>query len=75
MRRRLRLRYLIRQLGISPLCGDDGDDCLCYVNEEAELVTIENSASQHTLDVHMPVQDRAVPPRDSSPSGGCVSYS
>ena len=32
VRRRLRLRYLIRQLGISPLCGDDGDDCLCYVN-------------------------------------------
>ena len=65
------------QLGISPLCGDDGDDCLCYVNgleltndremavddaaiihcwglpvedpEEAELVTIENSTSQHSL--------------------------
>ena len=32
VRRRLRLRYLIRQLGISPLCGDDGDECLCYVN-------------------------------------------
>ena len=101
MRRRLRLRYLIRQLGISPLCGDDGDDCLCYVNgleltndremavddaafihcwglpvadpEEAELVTIGNSTSQHSLDVHMPVHDRAVPLpcsqlRDSSPS-------
>ena len=101
VRRRLRLRYLIRQLGISPLCGDDGDDCLCYVNgleltneremavddaafihcwglpvedpEEAELVTIENSTSQHSLDVHMPVQDGAVPLpcsrlRDSSPS-------
>ena len=27
VRRRLRLRYLI-----SPLCGDDGDECLCYVN-------------------------------------------
>ena len=41
--------------------------------EEAELVTIENSTSQHSLDVHMPVQDRAVPLpcsqlRDSSPS-------
>ena len=32
VRRRLRLRYLIRQLGLSPLCGDDGDECLCYVN-------------------------------------------
>ena len=32
VRRRLRLPYLIRQLGISPLCGDDGDECLCYVN-------------------------------------------
>ena len=89
MRRRLRLRYLIRQLGISPLCGDDGDDCLCYVNgleltneremavddaafihgwglpiedpEEVELVTIENSTSQHSIDVPMPVQDGALP--------------
>ena len=32
VRRRMRLRYLIRQLGISPLCGDDGEDCLCYIN-------------------------------------------
>ena len=32
VRRRLRLRYLIRQLGISPLSGDDGEDCLCYIN-------------------------------------------
>ena len=89
VRRRLRLRYLIRQLGISPLCGDGGDDCLCYVNgleltneremavddaafihcwglpiedpEEVELVTIENSTSQHSIDVSMPVQDGALP--------------
>ena len=32
VRRRLRLRYLIRQLGISLLCGDAGAECLCYVN-------------------------------------------
>ena len=90
VRRRLRLRYLIRQLGISPLCGDVGDECLCYVNgmeltndremavddaafihcwglpladsEEAELVTIGDSTSQHSFDVHMPVYDRAMPP-------------
>ena len=101
VRRRLRLRYLIRQLGIFPLCGDDGDECLCYVNgmeltndremavddatfihcwglpladsEEAELVTIGDSTSQHSFDVHMPVYDRAMPPpcaqlRDSAPS-------
>ena len=30
--RRRRLRYLIRQLGISLLCGDAGAECLCYVN-------------------------------------------
>ena len=89
VRRRLRLRYLIRQLGISPLCGDDGDDCLCYVNgleltneremavddaafihcwglpeedpEEVELVTIEDSASQHSIDVSTLVQEGAPP--------------
>ena len=32
VRCRLRLRYLIRQLGISLLCGDVGAECLCYVN-------------------------------------------
>ena len=89
VRRRLRLRYLIRQLGTSPLCGDDGDDCLCYVNgleltneremavddaafihcwglpeedpEEVELVTIEDSASQHSIDVSTLVQEGALP--------------
>ena len=30
--RRLRLRTLVRQLGLSPLCGHDGDNCLCFVN-------------------------------------------
>ena len=103
VRRQLRLRYLIRQLGISPLCGDDGDECLCYVNgmeltndremavddaafihcwglpladlEEAELVTIGDSTSQHLFGVHMPVYDRAMPPpcaqlRDCAPSWG-----
>ena len=30
--RRLRLRTLVRQLGLSPLCGNDGDNCLCFVN-------------------------------------------
>ena len=107
VRRRLRLRYLIRQLGISPLCGDDGDDCLCYVNgleltneremavddaafihcwglpiedpEEVELVTIENSTSQHSIDVSMPVQEGALPLpcarlRDSPTSSGYGSY-
>ena len=32
VRCRLRLRHLIRQLGISLLCGDVGAECLCYVN-------------------------------------------
>ena len=30
--RRLRLVELVRQLGLAPLCGDEGNDCLCYVN-------------------------------------------
>ena len=30
--RRLRLSALVRQLGLSPLCGHDGDNCLCFVN-------------------------------------------
>ena len=30
--RRLRLRTLVRQLGLSTLCGHDGDNCLCFVN-------------------------------------------
>ena len=101
VRRRLRLRYLIRQLGISPLCGDVGDECLCYVNgmelsndremavddaafihcwglpvadsEEADLITIGDSTSQHSVDVYMPVSEFAIPPpcaqlRDSAPS-------
>ena len=42
-------------------------------SEEAELVTIGDSTSQHSLDAHMPVYDRAMPPpcaqlRDSAPS-------
>ena len=85
MRRRLRLRYLIRQLGISLLCGDAGAECLCYVNgmelsndremavddaafihcwglpavdsEEADLITIGDSVSQHSMDAHMPVSE------------------
>ena len=101
VRRRLRLRYLIRQLGISLLCGAVGDKCLCYVNgmelsndremavddaafihcwglpvadsEEADLITIGDSTSQHSVDVHMPVSELAIPPpcgqlRDSAPS-------
>ena len=101
VRRRLRLRYLIRQLGISLLCGAVGDECLCYVNgmelsndremavddaafihcwglpvadsEEADLITIGDSTSQHSVDVHMPVSEFAIPPpcgqlRDSAPS-------
>ena len=101
VRRRLRLRYLIRQLGISLLCGDVGDECLCYVNgmelsndremavddaafihcwglpvadsEEADLITIGDSISQHSADVHMPVSEFALPSpcgqlRDSAPS-------
>ena len=79
VRRRLRLRYLIRQLGLSPLCGEDGGNCLCYINSleltneremavddaafihcwklpeedtaEVELVSIEDSASQHSVEV------------------------
>ena len=85
VRRRLRLRYLIRQLGISLLCGDAGAECLCYVNgmelsndremavdgrclhpllgtpavdsEEADLITIGDSVSQHSMDAHMPVNE------------------
>ena len=85
VRRRLRLRYLIRQLGISILCGDAGAECLCYVNgmelsndremavddaafihcwgvpavdsEEADLITIGDSVSQHSMDAHMPVNE------------------
>ena len=88
VRRRLRLRYLIRQLGISLLCGDAGAECLCYVNgmelsndremavddaafihcwglpaadsEEADLITIGDSISQHSVDVHMPVSEFAL---------------
>ena len=30
--RRLRLCALVRQLGLSSLCGHDGENCLCYVN-------------------------------------------
>ena len=30
--RRLRLSALVRQLGLSPLCGHDGDNFLCFVN-------------------------------------------
>ena len=30
--RRLRLSGLVRQLEVSPLCGQDGDNCLCYIN-------------------------------------------
>ncbi len=79
VRRRLRLRYLIRQLGLSPLCGEDGGNCLCYINgqeltnaremavddaafihcwrlpeedtAEVELVSVEDSASQHSIEV------------------------
>ena len=101
MRRRLRLRYLIRQLGISLLCGDVGAECLCYVNgmelsndremavddaafihcwglpaadsEEADLITIGDSISQHSVDVHMPVSESALTSpcdhlRDGAPS-------
>ena len=101
VRRRLRLRYLIRQLGISLLCGDVGAECLCYVNgmelsndremavddaafihcwglpaadsEEADLITIGDSISQHSVDVHMPVSEFALTSpcdhlRDGAPS-------
>ena len=30
--RRLRLRLLVRQLGLTSLCGHDGENCLCFVN-------------------------------------------
>ena len=30
--RRLRLHALIGQLGLASLCGQDGDNCLCYIN-------------------------------------------
>ena len=30
--RRLRLRMLIQQLGLALLCGRDGENCVCYVN-------------------------------------------
>ncbi len=78
VQRRLRLRTLVRQLGLSPLCGVDGDNCLCYVNgmelvneretavddaafihcwmlpeegtAEVELVSIEDSASQRSVE-------------------------
>ena len=30
--RRLRLYALVSQLGLSSLCGQDGDNCLCYIN-------------------------------------------
>ena len=89
VRRRMRLRYLIRQLGISPLCGEDGRDCLCYINgleltneremavddaafihcwrlpeedpEEVELVSIVDSASQHSIEVSTLGQEVAPP--------------
>ena len=80
VQRRLRLsRMLVRQLGLSPLCGVDGDNCLCYVNgmelvneidtavedaafihcwmlpeegtAEVELVSIEDTASQRSLEL------------------------
>ena len=79
VQRRLRLRILVRQLGLSPLCGEDGENCLCYVNSlelineretavddaafihcwmlpeedtaEVELVSIEDSASQRSVEV------------------------
>ena len=53
VRRRLRVRYLIRQLGISLLCGDAG----AADSEEADLITIGDSVSQHSMDAHMPVSE------------------
>ena len=41
--RRLLLRTLVRQLGLSPLCGIDGENCLCFVNG-AELTNEREAA-------------------------------
>ena len=69
----------MRQLGLSPLCGIDGENCLCFVNgaeltnereaaiedaaflacwmlplvtnEVVEAVSIENSASEHSIEI------------------------
>ncbi len=42
--RRLRMKTLIRQLGLQALCGVDGDNCLCFVNG-AELTAYQRSRS------------------------------
>ena len=41
--RRLLLRTLVRQCGLSPMCGPDGDNCLCFVNG-AELTNEREAA-------------------------------
>ena len=51
IQRRLRLRTLVRQLGLSLLCGHDGENCLCFVNGielSNELVAaVEDAAFLH----------------------------
>ena len=43
--RRLLLRILVRQLGLSPLCGIDGENCLCFVNgAELREAAVEDAA-------------------------------
>ena len=93
VQRRLRLRTLVRQLGLSPLCGVDGENGLCYVNSlelvneretavddaafthcwmlpeestaEVELVSIEDSASQRSVEIT--ARDQEVVPSLSCP--------
>ena len=52
VQRRLWLRNLIRQLGLSPrLCGEDGGNCLCYVNS-LELTNEKETAVDDAAFIH-----------------------
>ncbi len=51
VQRRLRLRALVRQLGLSPLCGQDGENCLCFVNG-IELANEIDAAVEDAAFIH-----------------------
>ena len=51
VQRRLRLRMLVRQLGLSPLCGQDGENCLCFVND-IELANEIETAVEDAAFIH-----------------------
>ena len=52
---------MIRQLGLSPPCGEDGGNCLCYVNS-LELTNERETAVDDAAFIHcwmLPEEDTA----------------